>query len=208
MIDLGIGIIDIDRKEFHSACHHLIDDLERSKHILLLGGGFLHVHLCLEIFHLVLDGFLPCHDRHCIKVFAADCHICRVVLDRIVELIPRKAHGGDNIRCGVSLREHIFYFKTAVDIPLGDIVRAHRRLVFVGKELFRFTLTGYLHYLERHARLDALMYEIGHDAVSCSDNVGNGAGAVIDKVFCVAEPDVGAVGKSRYLEHIGKVLRF
>ena len=52
------------------------------------------------------------------------------------------------------------------------------------------------------------MYKIGHDAVSCSDNVGNGAGAVIDKVFCVAEPDVGAMGKSRYLEHIGKVLRF
>ena len=108
----------------------------------------------------------------------------------------------------MSLREHIFYFKTAVDIPLWDIVRAHRGLVFIGKELFRFTLTGYLHYLERHARLDALMYKIGHDAVSCSDNVGNGAGAVIDKVFCVAEPDVGAMGKSGYLEHIGKVLRF
>ena len=150
--------------------------------------------------------FLTCHDGHGIKVFAADCHICRVILDRIVELIPRKAHSSDNIRCSVSLREHIFYFKTAVDIPLGNIICAHRSLVFIGKELFRFTLTGYLHYLERHARLDAFMYEIGHDAVSCSDNIGNGAGAVIYKVFCVAEPDIGTVGKSGYLEHIGEIL--
>ena len=78
--------------------------------------------------------------------------------------------------------------------------------MFVGEQLFSLTLSGYLHYLEGHTRLDTLMYQICHDAVSRSDNVGNGAGAAVDKILRVAEPDICAVGQTRYLEHIGEIL--
>ena len=63
------------------------------------------------------------------------------------------------------------------------------------------------HNLERTARFKPLVHEIDHDAVSRSDNLGNCAGSVLDKILRIAEPDVRSVGKTRNLQKVGKVLR-
>ena len=71
--------------------------------------------------------------------------------------------------------------------------------MLVGQERGGFALTDYLHYLECHARLKPLMYQVDHDAVTGAYDLRNGAGAVFDKLLRVAYPNIRAVRKARYL---------
>ena len=68
--------------------------------------------------------------------------------------------------------EHIFDFQTAVNVPLRNIVVLQHLDALRRKGLGRFALTGILHDLERLFRLNALVQQIGHDAVTGSDDIG------------------------------------
>ena len=50
------------------------------------------------------------------------------------------------------------------------------------------------------------MHKVGHNRVSCSDNLGDTAGSVVDQLLRVAEPYVGAVRQARDLQKVGKGL--
>ena len=98
------------------------------------------------------------------------------------------------------LGEHVFNLHTTVDIPLGHIVLFHGVYVLLGQQLGRLALSRDLHNLERHAGIEALVHQIGHNAVARADDLRNRTGAAFDKVLRVTEPDVGAVRKARYLQ--------
>ena len=53
-----------------------------------------------------------------------------------------------------------------------------------------------------------MVREIEHDRVTRTDDLGNRAGTVPDQLLCVAQPHVGTVRKTRYLQKIRKILRF
>ena len=104
----------------------------------------------------------------------------------------------------MGFRVHIFYFQTAVNVPLWNIVVTHGLLHLLGEELWSLTLTGYLHYLKGKVGINAVIDKICHDTVTAADNVRNCAYAVFDKVLRIAQPYVRTVGKSRDLEQVGE----
>ena len=69
------------------------------------------------------------------------------------------------------LREHVFDFQAAVNIPLGHIVILQHLNALRRKGLWCLSLTGIFHDLKGLLRLYALMQQIGHNAVTGSDNV-------------------------------------
>ena len=105
----------------------------------------------------------------------------------------------------MSFREHILYFVAAFNVPLGHAVRAHivlhsapvlcRNLALCHK-----TLTHGLGYFKGSALFKPFMNQVHHYVITRSYNLGNRAGAVINKVLCVAEPNVRTVGKTRNLQ--------
>ena len=50
------------------------------------------------------------------------------------------------------------------------------------------------------------MHKVNHYVVTRSDNVRDSAGAVLDKLLSIAEPNVRAMRQTRYLQKIGKAL--
>ena len=102
--------------------------------------------------------------------------------------------------------EHIFDFQTAVNVPLRNIVILQHLDALRRKGLGRFALTGILHDLERLFRLNALVQQIGHDAVTGPDDIRNGAGAVVDEILGVAQPYVRSVGQTGNLQKVAELL--
>ena len=74
-----------------------------------------------------------------------------------------------------------------------------------GELLWRLALTGPLHDLEGHFRLNALVQQVGHDTVTGTDDLGDRADVVVDEVLGVAQPNIGTVGKSRDLEEVAEL---
>ena len=68
--------------------------------------------------------------------------------------------------------------------------------MFISQERSCFALSDDFHNFKRHALFNALVDEVNHDVVTGTDNFGNGAGSVFDKILCIADPNVGAVGKT------------
>ena len=63
----------------------------------------------------------------------------------------------------MGLREHILYFKAAVDIPLGHIVFLHIFDVIISKAL---SFSYFFHYLKGLFVFKTLCYKITHYTVS------------------------------------------
>ncbi len=105
------------------------------------------------------------------------------------------------------LGEHIFDLQAGVDIPLRHVVIPHGLLVLVREELGGLALSDDLHDFERHARLYTLMHQIGHDAVTRTDYLRDGAGTVLNEFLRIAKPHVCAVRQAGNLQQVGEGLR-
>ena len=108
----------------------------------------------------------------------------------------------------MGFREHVLDFQTAVNIPLRHIVIFQHLYTFRCKSLGGFSLSGVLHDLECLFRLNAFVQQISHNAVTGTDYVRNGTGAVIDQVFGISKPYVSTVGKSADLQEVAEFFRF
>ena len=127
-----------------------------------------------------------------------------IELHGIINLIPGKADRRHNVCGGVGLREHVLNLLTGPDIPIGHTVLYHSGLPIRLKSL---TLSYRLHDIEGELTLKTVGDKIKHDTVTRTHNLGNGAGACLNKLLCITEPYVSTVGKTRNLEKVGKILR-
>ena len=91
-------------------------------------------------------------------------------------------------------RKHILDFETAIDVPLWNIVSKHVLLHFFG-QLFRcLALTGNLHDIKGKLRFQPMMQQVSHNAVSGTNDLGNGTGTVADKILGISQPYIGTMG--------------
>ena len=84
------------------------------------------------------------------------------------------------------LWEHVFDFKAGIYIPLRHIVFLHGVYMLLGQLLVSLALSHYLHNLERHGGVKTLVHKVNHNAVSCSDNLGNGAYVLGNQILGVS----------------------
>ena len=124
-----------------------------------------------------------------------------------MHLVPAEAQRRDHVGGSVRFREHVLNLIAGLDVPIRHVVLLHCGDVLLREELFRVALTGDFHNLKRHFRLKAFQEQVGHDAVSRTDDGGDGAGAVFDEVLRVADPNIRAVGQTRNLQKVGECLR-
>ena len=129
----------------------------------------------------------------CVEVRASYCEVGSVEFKRHVKLEPGKLYRSNNISCRVRLREHVLDLETAFDVPFRNIVIAEHLYSLRSKGLRSLTLSGILHDLECLFRFNAIVKQISHDTVSCTDNVRNGTCAGIDKILGISEPYVSTV---------------
>jgi len=127
------------------------------------------------------------------------CKYRRIEFRRIIDLEPAQLYSTGYISGGVRLREHVLYLLTAFDIPLRYIVFFKCLVYILVEQLLGITLTGYLHYLECELRLKTLMHKINHNIITATDNLGNRAYSVRNKLLCVSEPYVSTVRQTRDL---------
>ena len=104
------------------------------------------------------------------------------------------------------LGEHVLDLHAGVDVPLRHVVLTHGFEMLLGEQLGGVALTDDLHDLERHTLVEPLVHEVGHDRVTGSDYVRNGAGAVVDELLRVAQPYVRAVRQTGDLQQVGEGL--
>ena len=71
----------------------------------------------------------------------------------------------------MGLREHVLDLHAGVLVPVGHAVLLHGGKMLLGEQLLRVALPDDFHDLERHFGFQALVHQIGHDAVPCPDNV-------------------------------------
>ena len=126
-----------------------------------------------------------------------------VELHGIIDLIPCKTDSRHNVGGGVRLREHVLNLLAGPDIPIGHTVLYHSGLPIRLKSL---TLSYRLHDVEGELTLKTVGDKIKHNTVTCTHNLGNCAGACLNKLLGITEPYVCSVSQSRNLEKIGKVL--
>ena len=82
----------------------------------------------------------------------------------------------------------------------------HRLHMLLGQELGCLALSDNFHDFKGHGRIEAVVDEVEHDAVSCTDNLADVAGSAPDEILRVAQPNIGAVGKSGDLQQVRKIL--
>ena len=78
----------------------------------------------------------------------------------------------------------------------------HGVYVFLGEQFARITFTGDFHNLKGHAGIQALLNQVGHNAVTGTDYLRDSAGFVVDQLLSIAQPYVGAMGKTGNLQEI------
>ena len=123
-----------------------------------------------------------------------------------MHLVPAETKGSDHIGSGMRLREHVFDLEAGINVPVRNAVVSHGLDMFIREQLLGVAFTHDLHDLEGHLIRNALGDEVGHNAVTCSDNLRNGADAVGNQFLRVAEVNVGTVGQSGNLQQVGKGL--
>ena len=106
-----------------------------------------------------------------------------------MHLEPRDAERHHNVRDRVRLGEHVLDLFARVDVPVGDVLLAHRSLHFFSQAL---ALTHALHGLERQLGLHALQNQVVHDIVTAADTAGQ-RDALMHKLLRVAQPHVRAM---------------
>ena len=93
----------------------------------------------------------------------------------------------------MGLREHIFDLQAAVYVPLRNVMSKHILLHFLGKKLGCVSFTGYLHNFKGQLGIKSVVNEVCHNAVTCSDNIGNCADIFLDKLLCITQPNIGTM---------------
>ena len=119
-----------------------------------------------------------------------------------MDLVPAQAQGGNHVGRRVGLGEHVLDFKAGIDVPLGHVALLHGLDVLLGEEFGGLALSHNLHDFKGHLGLQALVHQVGHNAVTGTDNLGNGAGARLNQILGVAQPHVGAVGQAGDLQQV------
>ena len=83
----------------------------------------------------------------------------------------------------------------------------HLSDVLLGQQLVCFSLSHNLHNFKGHRRVQPVVNQIQHDAVTGTDYLTDVAGAAFDEILRIAQPYVGAVGQTGNLQQIRKILR-
>ena len=94
----------------------------------------------------------------------------------------------------MALGEHVLDLPAAFLEPGGHIVLMHGVGHF---RLQALALADEFHGIEGHFRGHALLHELVHDILAGTQALAQGYDALVDQVFRVAQPHVGAVGKTR-----------
>ena len=90
---------------------------------------------------------------------------------------------------------------------MRHVAGTHCLLRPLGEAVFgNLSFTGKLHNLKRKTGFKPFVHKVNHNTVTGTDNIGNCACARLDKLLCIAEPNIGTVGKSRNLQKVGEAL--
>ena len=143
-----------------------------------------------------------------VKKVGSNCKVGHIEFGRIVNFevgYPERHH---YICGGMSLREHILYLFTGVNIPFRHVIFTHS-----GFKVFRHTLfcgsalSDKLHDFKRHAGFKPMVQKVYHNIVTQSYNFRQGCGFILDKVLRVVKPNISTVGKSGYYKQFHKGCR-
>ena len=201
-----MGFVNINRQKFISALEVFVNQHQRAPQFGF-GCGNLVTSLC-QIGKHVLHMLPAFHYNLTVKSVRCCGKICRVKLNRVVNLVPHQSDSIDYIGGGMSLREHVADFLKGVDIPLGNAACVHGILHIRGNDHAFFILADKFHDLEGQRLVHAVfMNERHHNVVTASDNVGNRTGSRRNQLVRISEPAACSVSKSGNLQKVREILR-
>ena len=117
------------------------------------------------------------------------------------------AVGHKNVRHSMRLREQILYLFAGLDIPFGNIYRAHSLKHLRLQTFFRrLALTHVLHRLKRQTGFHALGNQVRHNVVTRGDSFGNRL-AFLNQILRIVQPYVRTVRITGYTHNLTEFLR-